>query len=84
MSREKVRQDGHPEWGGISVLFYPGDQERIEEFFRRNRQAKKGVLFRDAIIEKLDREERIERIRSGETETQYTGQITEQMAEDAR
>ena len=42
------------------MTLFDGDEERIDAFFRDHPGLKKGVFHRDATIEKIDRQERIE------------------------
>lgn len=66
-----------------TVLIDPEMYAYVAEQAKKNKRTIKGQI--EYMLE-IGREstERVDRIRAGETETQYSGPITDEIAEDAR
>lgn len=69
----------------VNVRFPDEVHKKLVDYKNREKpHMSLNALIVEAASEYVIKAEHIERIRSGEAETQYTGPITEQMAEDAR
>lgn len=85
------RTNDNSGFAGINIRRKRGDKDVIDRFFVEHQEIKRGDFFRDAIIEKIERENEIERerqrIREGRTQVDWESlspEEREELVEDER